>query len=247
MKTIEELCKSHNTKTYFQHPNGLIGVFNYRNVVLWYKLTEAGYSLAGETPTAGFTAAMKRITAPKEERMNDTLDDVESWLKVGIKACFPFHIETLATFDVLQAHFKSISGKGAVRANVLSDLIQTAKNRLQHQIDLYKITNDGEFVSLQGFTISRTEYAGPNLIQTPDGSLDNERIEGFLVEVATQLRGSEGQQDMDVCEVGKFTNAALAAQKVIELLFLDHLNNVFQAEGEARDRAEIVKQAGEVF
>ncbi len=51
MKTIEAICKAHITKTYFV--NGmLIGVFNHRGVVLWYKwLGLAGYSLIGETAT----------------------------------------------------------------------------------------------------------------------------------------------------------------------------------------------------
>ena len=58
---LKELCQSHRTKTYFQDKDGLIGVYNHRNVVSWYKATVAGYSLQGETPTAG-DAVMKRIT-----------------------------------------------------------------------------------------------------------------------------------------------------------------------------------------
>ncbi len=58
MKTIEELCKSHRTRTYFDDGEGLIGVYNHRNVVLWYRLTEAGYSLTGET--AGPQGAQER-------------------------------------------------------------------------------------------------------------------------------------------------------------------------------------------
>lgn len=64
MKSIEELCKSHNTRTYFEHTTGgdqMIGVFNHRNVVLWYRPTEAGYSLVAETPDAG-TAWKRTIT-----------------------------------------------------------------------------------------------------------------------------------------------------------------------------------------
>lgn len=51
MNTLEGLCKSHRTRTFFDDGEGLIGVYNHRNVVLWHCWTVAGYSLVGETDT----------------------------------------------------------------------------------------------------------------------------------------------------------------------------------------------------
>ena len=54
MKTIADLCKSHRTRTYFVDPpgeDGLVGVYNHRNMVVWYRMTEAGYSMTGSTET----------------------------------------------------------------------------------------------------------------------------------------------------------------------------------------------------
>ena len=52
MTTIEQLCCSHRTRTYFVDDEGLIGVLNHRYVVLWYRsIVLVGYSLVGETNT----------------------------------------------------------------------------------------------------------------------------------------------------------------------------------------------------
>jgi len=51
MNTISNLCKSHRTTTYFDDGEGLVGVYNHRNVVMWYRWTNAGYSLVGTTQT----------------------------------------------------------------------------------------------------------------------------------------------------------------------------------------------------
>lgn len=51
MKTIATLCKAHRRRSYFDDGEGLIGVYNHRNMVLWYRWTVAGYSLTGSTNT----------------------------------------------------------------------------------------------------------------------------------------------------------------------------------------------------
>ena len=53
-KSIEILCKMHRTTRYFDDGEGLIGVYNHRNVVLWYRFIPlVGCSLVGETKTPG--------------------------------------------------------------------------------------------------------------------------------------------------------------------------------------------------
>ena len=51
MKTIAAVCRAHRRRCYFDDGEGLIGVYNHRNVVLWYRWTEAGYSVTGSTNT----------------------------------------------------------------------------------------------------------------------------------------------------------------------------------------------------
>ena len=49
MKTLKALCKSHRRRCYFEDEEGLIGVYNHRNQVLWYRWSVAGYSLTGSS------------------------------------------------------------------------------------------------------------------------------------------------------------------------------------------------------
>lgn len=51
MKDIRALCKAHRARVYFDGGLGIVGVFNHRDVVVWYQLTLRGYSLCGETAT----------------------------------------------------------------------------------------------------------------------------------------------------------------------------------------------------
>lgn len=52
-KSLQELCASHRSRHYFDDGNGLVGVPNHRDVVLWYRWLNpnVGYSLVGETLT----------------------------------------------------------------------------------------------------------------------------------------------------------------------------------------------------
>ncbi len=65
MKTIEELCKSHRTRTYFVDGEGLTGVYNHANKVFWYRKTPAGYSLVGETadPQGAQERKLEQVTS----------------------------------------------------------------------------------------------------------------------------------------------------------------------------------------
>lgn len=51
MKDILAVCEAHRAQVYFDGGLGIVGVFNHRNVVMWYQLTLVGYSLYGETAT----------------------------------------------------------------------------------------------------------------------------------------------------------------------------------------------------
>jgi len=63
-KTITDVCKQHNTRTYFEDKDGVIGVYNHRNVIMWYYLIPGvGYSLQGESPTP--QGAQEKKIAPK--------------------------------------------------------------------------------------------------------------------------------------------------------------------------------------
>lgn len=157
--------------------------------------------------------------------MTETLQDVEKWLNVGIKAWFPFDQEAI---DTLSDSLDYLNDRGDVEKRVLEVI-----NRLKNRLDLFKINNDGEYVTIGEFSISRVDYAGPNSVPTPDGSLDNERIQGFLLEGSKQIYGTyDTPPDVDVFEIEKFASAARVAQKVIELLFLGNLSNAFTAQAE---------------
>lgn len=49
--TIEDVARQHRTRTYFDDGEGLIGVYDHKGRVKWYRRTPAGYSLVGETAT----------------------------------------------------------------------------------------------------------------------------------------------------------------------------------------------------
>lgn len=51
MKTLAALCKAHRRRCYFDDRNGLIGVYNHNNMIMWYRWTVAGYSNCGSTLT----------------------------------------------------------------------------------------------------------------------------------------------------------------------------------------------------
>lgn len=48
---IADVCRQHNRKSFFDDGEGLVGVYNHRNVVMWYRWSEGGYALVGETDT----------------------------------------------------------------------------------------------------------------------------------------------------------------------------------------------------
>jgi len=50
-QNILELCRAHRQRTYFVSDDGLIGVYNHRDDILWYEKTLGGFSLVGSTKT----------------------------------------------------------------------------------------------------------------------------------------------------------------------------------------------------
>lgn len=62
-KSIHVVCKMHRASRYFVVGN-LIGVYNHRNVVMWYRQQHpgAGPTLVGETPTPDRDAELRRIS-----------------------------------------------------------------------------------------------------------------------------------------------------------------------------------------
>ena len=51
MKTLAALCRHHRRRSYFEDKEGLIGVYNHRDMIQWYQWTVAGYSHCGSTKT----------------------------------------------------------------------------------------------------------------------------------------------------------------------------------------------------
>lgn len=170
--------------------------------------------------------------------MPETLEDVKHWLEVGIKALFPFDAETIAvmrecTVDAHPSHDEKLTAQA---------------NRLQHRLDTFKIKIEEEYLIIGAFSISSTEYAGDNSVHTPDGSLDNEKVNGFVLEVTVPIRGTrDTPPDQDIAEVGKFPTAAAVAQKVFSLIVDDWLSNAFTAEAEARDWEDTKQKAEQFF
>ncbi len=50
-QTIDEVCAAHRRSSFFSDGTGLIGVYNHRNVIFWYRWQANGYTLVGETRT----------------------------------------------------------------------------------------------------------------------------------------------------------------------------------------------------
>lgn len=65
MNSIADLCRTHRRNSYFDNGEGLTGVANHRNVILWYRWTAAGYSLVGETQTP--QGAQRRLVEQEQQ------------------------------------------------------------------------------------------------------------------------------------------------------------------------------------
>lgn len=177
----------------------------------------------------------------------ETLEDVQKWLEVGIKAWFPFDPDTIAALRAGIRHLNGCRGGSSTDKRALKEQLETQAQRLENRLALFKIKIDGEYVSLDAFTISACQMVGEQQ-PTPDGSMDNTLIDGWLVECAVPIRGTrDTPPDVDIAEVGKFPSAMQAAIKVIELLMRDHVANAYQSQAEADAHEQRKREAEEVF
>ncbi len=177
----------------------------------------------------------------------ESLGDVATWLKVGIKAMFPFDDDTIATLTDCYTHLRSCR-TGDKSKNELREKLRVTKGRLQSRLDLFKIKIDGEQLIIDRFTVTKAEWEG-EIGRWPENIHDHaERIEGWLVEVAVPIPGGRDEpDDVDLAEVGKYASASEAAHEIIKALWLNHLQHAFEAEAQAQEFRDFESEAGEVF
>lgn len=181
--------------------------------------------------------------------MTETLDDVKRFLEAGIKSFFPFYAETIATLREARRHLNQTRGRGYVAAVNMGEKLEITAQRLENRLNLYEVKIDSDCVYCDAFTVSPTVWAGVYESLQDDGlSEQTERIDGWLVEFAKPIGGTrQVPPDVDLCEVAKFTSAAKAAIKVVELLMLDHLAAVIRSQTEANEHERMKQEANEVF
>lgn len=146
--------------------------------------------------------------------MSETIEDVKRWLEFGVKAMFPFDEDTIAA--IVQAKEFILAKLGGVAAYAV--LVET-KNKLQHRLDLFKITesiDEESQVYIGNYTVS----LGAN------GK--------WIVEKTTDFNIT----GVDYIVQGAFTYAREAAEAVIKSLSNDHLTSAFTAELERQQYTE---------
>lgn len=172
--------------------------------------------------------------APRE-----SLEDVKRLLEMGVTGMFVFDRQAIEALNEA-----SLDGHEATR-----NKCEVAAQRLQNRLDLYKPKIDGDYVMLDAFSISAVLLPHGESLASDGVGTQVETVPGFLVEVAKPIHSGSRDipDDVDLAEVGTFTNAAAAAQKVIELITLDNLNRFFEGEALALEEQDRERQAEEVF